>query len=180
MLYGLLIVDAVQLLCNPILHHAFDLEAVEIASAPYFKLIPYFGQTFHRVVCYGIFFASITIFCWKMINAPRLYFERYAVIFFSMIAVGIWETFYIFSRSPIDRSMIGFGCCGLLIYYFAVYYRPVRLLDRMMAQVASQVFQGVFFFDAAGRCVWVNRTGRKAFHMAMNVGIRPLLMRRTF
>lgn len=162
---GLLIVDAVQLLCNPILHHAFELEAVEVAGAPYYKLIPYLGQTFHRLVCYGIFFASIVIFCWKMISAPRLYFERYAVIFFSMAAVGIWETFYIFSRSPIDRSMIGFGCFGLLVYYFAVYYKPIRLLDRMMAQVASQMFQGVFFFDAVGRCVWVNRVGREVFQI---------------
>lgn len=160
---GLLILDAAQLLCNPIFHHAFDLEAVELAGASYYKLIPYLGQTFHRVVCYGIFFASIAIFCWKMFSAPRLYFERYAVIFFSMVAVGIWETFYIFSRSPIDRSMIGFGFFGLLIYYFAVYYKPMRLLDKMLANVASQMFQGVFFFDAVGRCVWVNRTGREAF-----------------
>lgn len=100
-----------------------------------------------------------------MITAPRLYLERYAVIFLSMVVVGIWETFYIFSRSPIDRSMIGFACFGLLVYYFAVHYKPVRLLDRMLANVASQMLQGVFFFDAGGRCVWVNRAGRETFHI---------------
>ena len=87
-----------------------------------------------------------------MITAPRLYLERYAVIFLSMVVVGIWETFYIFSRSPIDRSMIGFACFGLLVYYFAVHYKPVRLLDKMLANVASQMLQGVFFFDADAAC----------------------------
>ena len=163
--YGLLIADAAQLLCNPIFHHAFDTEAIQVAGAAYYRLIPYAGQTFHRVVCYGIFLAIVGIFFWKMVTAPRLYLERYAVIFLSMVVVGIWETFYIFSRSPIDRSMIGFGCFGLLVYYFAVHYKPVRLLDRMLANVASQMLQGVFFFDAGGRCVWVNRAGRETFHI---------------
>ena len=163
--YGLLIVDAAQLLCNPIFGHAFDIEPVQVAGAAYYKLVPYAGQTFHRVVCYGIFLAAVGIFFWKMVTAPRLYLERYAVIFLSMVAGGVWETFYIVSRSPVDSSMIGFGVFGLLVYYFAVYYKPVRLLDRMLANVASQMLQSVFFFDAGGRCVWVNRAGREAFHI---------------
>lgn len=162
---GLLVFDAAQLLCNPFFHHAFDLTAVEVSGADYYQLIPYLGQSFHRVLCYGVFMASVAIFFWKMVTAPRLYFERYAVIFFSMISIGLWETFYIFSSSPIDQSMVGFGFFGLLVYYFAIYYRPVRLLDKMLAQVASQMFQGVFFFDAVGRCVWVNKVGRETFHI---------------
>ncbi|MGX8706858.1 MAG: EAL domain-containing protein, partial [bacterium] len=120
---------------------------------------------FHRFVCYGLSLTAVGIFLWKMIAAPRLYLERYAVIFFSMVFICLWKTFYIFSRSPIDRSMVGFGFFGLLVYYFAICYRPVRLLDKMLARVASQVFQGVFFFDAGGACVWVNRAGREAFHI---------------
>lgn len=162
---GLLIFDAVQLLCDPILHHAFDLTAVEVDGATYYKLIPYLGQTFHRLLCYGVFLASVAIFFWKMATAPRLYFERYAVIFFSMVFIGLWETFYIISSSPIDQSMVGFGFFGLLVYYFAINYRPVRLLDKMLAQVASQMFQAVFFFDAVGRCVWVNKAGCETFHI---------------
>ena len=49
---ALLIADAVQLLCNPFFHHAFDLEAVEISGAAYYTLIPYIGQNFHRVLCF--------------------------------------------------------------------------------------------------------------------------------
>lgn len=126
-IHGLLIMDAVQLLCNPILHHAFDLEAVEVAGAPYYKLIPYLGQTVHRVVCYSIFFASIVIFCWKMISAPRLYFERYSVIFFSMAAVGIWETFYIlndnarrftYARVADLLRALKTPSCPVLVYHY--------------------------------------------------------------
>lgn len=157
--YALLILDAVQLLLNPIFHHAFDTEAVMVDGAPYYRLIPYAGQSFHRLLDYGIFFAVLVIFFVKMVRSPRIYFERYSVIFLSMVFIGIWETFYIFSRSPIDRSMIGFGVFGLLVFYFALYYRPVRLLDRMLAGIASEMPTALFFFDANGRCVWANRPG---------------------
>lgn len=64
------------MLYNPIFHHAFDLMAVEVSGADYYKLMPYLGQSFHRVLCYGIFMASVAILFWKMVTAQRLYFER--------------------------------------------------------------------------------------------------------
>lgn len=160
LVYLILIVDAVQLLLNPFFGHAFSTERLMVDGGAYYRLVPYLGQTFHRVVDYGIFFAVLVVFFVKMVRSPRIYFERYSVIFFSMVLVGIWETFYIFSRSPIDRSMVGFGVFGLLVFYFALYYRPLRLLDRMLANIASEMPQALFFFDAIGRCVWANRPGR--------------------
>lgn len=157
----LLIADAAQLLLNPLFGHAFSIEMVLVSGEPYYRLMPHAGQALHRLVDYGIFFAVLVVFFVEMVRAPRLYFERYAVIFFSMAVVGVWETFYIFSRSPIDQSMVGFGAFGLMVFYFALYYRPVRLLDRMLANIASELPQALFFFDAADRCVWANRPGRQ-------------------
>jgi len=159
LVYSLLVIDGIQLLCNPLFHHAFDTELIMVDGAAYYRLIPYFGQSFHRVVDYGIFFAVLIAFFLKMRSVPRVYYERYSVIFFTMVFTGLWETYYIFSRTPIDRSMIGFGVFGLLVFYFSLYYRPVRLLERMLANIASQMQEALFFFDAVGRCVWANRPG---------------------
>ena len=38
--------------------------------------------------------------------------------------------------------MIGFAVFGIMIYYFSIYYRPVRLLDSILARIA-----GVDAFD---------------------------------
>ena len=168
LVYAALAVDAVQLLLNPIFGHAFGTEAVMVDGYPYYRLVPYLGQTFHRVVDYAIFLAVLVAFFLKMLRAPRIYYERYAVIFLSMVFIGLWESFYIFSRSPIDRSMIGFGVFGLLVFYFALYYRPLRLLDRMLANVASDLPEALFFFDAVGRCVWANRPGREFLGIERN------------
>ena len=152
-------VDIIQLLCNPFFGHAFGTEPVEVSGAPYYRLIPYAGQSFHRIVDYGILAAVIIIFIVKMIQSPKINSERYSVILTVMIIISAWETAYIFSRTPVDRAMTGFGVFGLLVYYLALIYRPMRLLDSMLANMASEMPDALFFFDGNDQCIWSNRPG---------------------
>ena len=154
-----LAIDAVQELCNPVFGHAFATEAVTVSGAPYYRLIPYLGQTVHRVIDYGILAAVLVIFAVKTIRSPRINSERYSVILSAMVVMTVWETAYIFSRTPIDRAMVGFGVFGLLVYYLALDYRPMRLLDSMLAHMASEMPDALFFFDANGTCIWANKLG---------------------
>jgi hypothetical protein len=156
---ALLAVDAVQLLLNPLFGHAFDTEPILVDGFAYCRLVPRLGQTFHRVVDYGILATVIVIFIYKLIHTPRIYAERYGIILAAILAGLVWETYYIFSRTPIDRSMVSFGVFGLLVFYFSIYYRPVRLLDSMLANIASEMPEAMFFLDVSGHCVWANRPG---------------------
>ncbi len=155
----LLAVDTVQLLLNPVFHHAFDHEAIEFDGAIYYRLVPYPGQTFHRIVVYGVLAIFLTRYTVMTIRSPRVDAERYLVILLAMVFTALWQTFYIFSRTPIDRSMIGFGVFGLLIFYFALYYRPVRLLNRMMAGIVGEMPDALFFLDKNSKCIWANEPG---------------------
>ena len=123
LVYLLLVLDAAQLLCNPLLGHAFGIESTQVDGFDYYRLIPYRGQAFHRALDYSIFVSVLVIFFIKMIRSPRIYSERYSIIF------------------------------------FALYYRPLRLLDRMLANIASELKEALFFFDANGRCIWANAPG---------------------
>lgn len=155
--YGLITLDVVQLLLNPVFGHAFDTEPILVSGFDYYRLIPYWGQTFHRVVVYGLFSVVLLIFVVKIIRAPRVYVERYSIILAAMMLTGLWQTYYIFSRTPVDRSMAGYGVFGLLIFYFSLYYRPLTLLDRLLANMASEMPDAIFFYDVFGRCIWANR-----------------------
>ncbi len=157
--YAFLLVDTVQMLCNPIWGHAFSVDAVTADGFTYYQLVPYAGQAFHRFVDYGILAAVILVFFMRTVNSPRINSERYSVILVSMVAITLWESFYIFSRTPIDRSMIGFGVFGFLVYYFCLYYRPMRLLDSMLSHIASALPEALFFFDASDKCIWANQPG---------------------
>lgn len=156
---AVLLIDALQLLANPFFGHAFAMEEITAYGAPYFRVVPYWGQTFHRIVDYGILAAVLIVFTVKMIRSPRINSERYSVILATIVFTSLWESVYIFSRTPVDRSMIGFGVFGLLVFFFSLYYRPLRLLDRMLATVASEIPDAIFFFDVNGHCIWANRHG---------------------
>lgn len=160
-LYTLLTLDIIQYFFNPFLGHAFSMEAIMVDGYPYYRVVPHIGQSFHRLVGYLAFFVSLSIFILKALRVPRIYAEKYNVIFLTMVVAGIWESYYIFSRTPIDRSMIALAVCGMFIFYFSLFFRPYRLLDRMLAKIASQMTEAIYFFDANDRCIWANSNGCK-------------------
>ena len=163
--YSLLTIDVIQLLLNLFTHHAFRLVETQVEGYPYFDMVPLWGQQFHRAVDYLLLAGVIVAFIIRIIRAPRLQRQRYSVILFALILVSAWETAYIFSNAPIDRSMIGFGAFGLLIFYFSLYYRPMRLLDRMLSGVVSDQKNPIYFFDEDKRCIWMNRAGAHFLNM---------------
>ncbi len=161
LIYVLFGIDVVQYILNPFIRFTFTTEEISVDGRAYYRLLPYIGQTYHRVVCYGLFFASLIIFIVMTAKASKVYVEKYMVILFSMVITGGIETYYIFSGHPLDMSMIGFGFFGLLVYFFSLQYRSMRVLDKLLASMASDMPEALFFFDKDGKCIWTNDPGRK-------------------
>ena len=76
-----------------------------------------------------------------------------------MAVVGLFQTYYIFSQYPIDRSMLGYGVFGVVIFFFAIHYRPLRLLDRVLSNIVSGLSDAFYVFDSSGNCIWANDQG---------------------
>lgn len=167
-LVSLLVIDTIQLLVGIGTHHAFVLESITVDGGNYWRSIPGIGQSIHRVIDYGILAGIMIVFTVKTIRTPRLYMEKYLVILLAMIAVAIWQTIYIFTRTPLDVSMIGFAVFGVLIFALVMFYRPFRLLDRMLATIASRMPEALFFFDSHYRCIWANDSALKLLNITSN------------
>ena len=155
-LHILFTIDVIQLLLNNFFTQAFELQEVSAYGKPYFLSVPHIGISIHRVVCYSAIAIVMIVFIKRAIKAPVLYKERYIVILMTLILGTLWQAYYVFFRIPIDRSMVGFTILGLLIYYFAILYRPLRLLDRMLADIVSDTKVAVALYGPEGRCIWVN------------------------
>ena len=155
-LLSLFTLDYIQYIFNLFLNQAFETKPIDVDGSVYIQLVPYLGQTFHRILDYGLLAIILFILIYKTVKSPRIYSERYSVILITLVVVALWQTYYIFSRTPVDRSMIGFGVVGLMFFYFSLYYRPLRLLDQMLATVASELPEALYFFDMGGNCIWAN------------------------
>ncbi|MBQ8966616.1 GGDEF and EAL domain-containing protein [Ruminococcus sp.] len=156
-----LVADIVQLLLNTFFGHAFGIEPVNVQGLDYYRLVPRLGQNIHRVVDYGVFFCVMLIFILASVKTSRLFREKFTVLLGSMIVVAVWQTFYIITRRPVDRSMIGYGVLGLLVCYLSIDYRPLRLLDRMLSDIVSDMSEALFVYDPTGRCIWANAEGQR-------------------
>ena len=159
--YIALAFDSVQMLLNTFTGHAFDLEMIQVQGFPSYRLTPFWGQMLHRVIVYSLFLMVILTFLLASIRSPKISRERYSVIFITMTLIGIWQTFYIVSRTPVDRSMVGYGVFGILVFYLSIYYRPLRLLDKMLSNIAANMTEALFVYGPFGKCIWANETGLK-------------------
>ena len=56
--------------------------------------------------------------------------------------------------------MIGYGIFGILVFYLAVYYRPLRLLDKMLSRIASRIPDSIFVYDPNGKPIWINEPAK--------------------
>ena len=156
-----LAIDAIQMLLNPFFGHAFDIKAIEYEGSAYYTRVPRIGQTFHRIVDYGAFLCIILIFLLAIIITPKIYREKYLIILVTLLLTGLLQTYFIFSKIPIDRSMIGYGIFGMIIFYFALFYRPLRLLDRLLSDIVSDLSDAFYIFDSNNTCIWANDQGCK-------------------
>ena len=114
---------------------------------------------FHRLVDYTVFFCVIVIFLVTALRTARIYRERYTVLIIAMILICFWRSFYIISRTPVDRSMVSYGVFGIFVFYLSLYYRPLRLLDNMLSNIASKMTEALFVYAPTGKCIWANETG---------------------
>ena len=160
-LLGLIGLDIVQFLLNIVFGHAFSTDVMMAYGAPYYNVNSYWGRNVHLALVYAVMGTVLVILLIKSIRGARIYSEKYSIMFGLLMFVAIWEVFYIFSRTPVKRSVIAYAVYGILVFYFSLYYRPRRLLDRLLADLASGMTDGLFFFDDNGKCLWADEHGER-------------------
>lgn len=157
MIYTLMLIDFIQYAFNPFFHHAFTTGQKDVGNRVYYTLEPHTWQLYHRFLCYGILLSVIAIFIVKMMRVSKIYFERYFVVFLTILIGAAWQAVYTISGLPVDTSMIGFVICAVLIFYFSLFYRPVRLRNKILVNLAENLTEGLIFFDENKNCIYANR-----------------------
>ena len=153
--------DVLQYILNPFLKFTYATETIMVDGSEFHRIIPGIGQSLHMYYCLGVFVGSFFILIVVTAKASKVYVEKYLIILFSMVAAVVIRTYSVVSRQPLDTSMLGFGLFGILVYYFSLHFRSRRVLDRILASVASDMPEALFFFDESGKCIWMNEPGKK-------------------
>ena len=73
-IYGILILDSIQILLNIFTKHAFYLEETVAFGSTYYQFIPLWGQTIHRILDYIVFAGIVITFIIKSIRINSISF----------------------------------------------------------------------------------------------------------
>ena len=152
-------IDIIQLLVGPIFNHVLKLEATTVENSIFYMDISKFGLTIHRIIDYILYFSILLIFILSVVRTSKLYREKFMVIIINMVISGFIQIIFIISKTPIDRSVIAHGIFGLFVFYYSIKYRPLRLLDAVLSNIASDMNDAVYVFDSLNKCVWANEPG---------------------
>ena len=152
--------DIFQLLLGTILHHVFTVQKIMLTNREVFYMdMSSFGLTLHRILTYIIYACIIITYIVCTIRASKLYKEKYVTVLIILLAAGIAQGLFIYSKLPIDRSIIVHSIFGAIVFYLSILYQPLKLLDALLSNIVSDMDDAVFAFDNTKKCLWANEKG---------------------
>ena len=153
-----LVLDAASIFLNSFFMHVYVLEEKILQSGEiYYVLQSGWGHYFHLGLSAVMLIMIAGYYIWKIFTSAALYLEKYLVILLSIVIVGLWEYRNVLMDGEIDRAMIGMAVCAILLYFFAVEYRPIFLKMALHELLVSNMSDAVLFFDKDGKAIYANK-----------------------
>ena len=162
-------IDTILVFLNPILHHCFKMERVVLENGHvYFKYDSLWYHYVHLGFSYSIVAICMIVLIVKTVKTSALYREKYFVIEFCIVVVAVWEMYYVLNKSVLEYSMISYLTMAILIYFFAIEYKPYIATYRMFSEVVTNISEAIFFFDDNYKCIYVNRRAKELYERTGN------------
>lgn len=164
-MYAIGTIDIAQMIFCSTFGEVFSLKKIIIDGKDQYIPVPEIGLAIHRIINYSIYLSVLAIFIIAVKRTPKIYREKFTTILYTLTISGIIQAFNIFHRLDVDVSILCHGVSLVILYYFSIVYRPLRILDAMLSTVASDMDDSVFIFDSNNNCLWANENGYKLLHL---------------
>lgn len=161
--FGLIaIVDAILMVMNCFMPVVFTCE----------RIPDYFGALFWHIstretlylVHTLLIYAMVVVMFWdlirKILQSPKIYKLKYAMILILDCIVVICHTAYLQFHTKIDYSLFWYAVVALSIFYFSMIYIPRGLMDKLLYFTISNMQDGMICLDIENQCVHANRTAK--------------------
>lgn len=161
---AVLIGDSISVFLNNIFMHCYLLEEQTLETGEiYYVLDSKPGHLIHLGISAVLLVFIASLYLWKIFKSPRLYLERYLVIFLCIVFVALCEYYNVLMDRTIDHSMVGLAIGGILVYFFAIEYRQLFLKMTLHDLLVTNMSDAVIFFDKDGRAIYANKAAGSMF-----------------
>ena len=153
---ALLSAIAISVFLNPFFHHLFTIKSITLPDgSTYYGLESGWGQLLGFCLLQAILILIIAVLIDKCLKISSAYHERYIVIIFAIVTFMAF-LFYSFSDRPVNKSLIGYLICGLLLFIFTFIYRPLFIRRKLADSVVENHIDGIIFYDTDVNAIYAN------------------------
>lgn len=115
---------------------------------------------YHIILIYIMVLILLYDLTKKIIESPKIYKLKYAVILMLSCIVVAFHSIYLQLDTEIDYSLIWYAIVAFSIFYFSMIYIPRGLMDRLLYFTISNMQDGIICLDIENKCVHANKTAR--------------------
>lgn len=153
---ALCLADSLQLLANPLLHHAYTVRLTVQDGDNFWiydSLVPF---RLHLAWCYVLVAVIVAVLVEKHVTSPKMYRGKYLNIIWMLSLVVVLDAIHMFTQSAIDFSLLGFPVAAVAIYYYTIEYVPRTLVGRTLSLTADDMMDGVVIADCDNNAIYAN------------------------
>lgn len=163
---SLLFIDVVALLSNNIYPFMFH-SANEVAQNGEVYLVDDFFPLYRVHLYFNYFLMAfiVYIFLRAIIYSKGIYRKHYMVLLGGFLLVPMFTFLYENLLIRVDFAIVGYNLTAIFIYYLTHSYSPLVIVDKMLANIITNEFDAILFFDLDGKCVYMNESGKRMFEV---------------
>ncbi|MDE5769073.1 MAG: EAL domain-containing protein [Oscillospiraceae bacterium] len=156
------IADAVLMMMNCFVPVVFTCERIADRFGASFYHVSSMSALYivHMLLIYAMVFVLVWDLIRKILQSPKIYKLKYAVILILDCIVVICHTIYLQFGTKIDYSLFWYAVVAFSIFYFSMIYIPRGLMDKLLYFTISNMQDGIICLDIENKCVHANRTAK--------------------
>nr|MCR5735203.1 hypothetical protein [Lachnospiraceae bacterium] len=163
---SIIMVDMASLFVSIFTGHMYSMYSMTIYDgSTAYQTIPTLLFNIHLTLCYIPVLLTLILLTISLVNSQGFYRFKYIPVLASVMAIVILNIAYMYFILPFDYSVLLYALSGLLLFYFALYYVPGKLMSNTLQLAVDSMKEGLLLFDAEKNCIYINKTARDTFNI---------------
>lgn len=161
----ILVVDTLILIANMFTHIMFNCVKVRLEDGFYFVVQKSSLITFHYIISYGVVIYLIYLIVHKLIQISVIYWKKYLILLFFVIAAISTKTLTIFMQFSVDISIVLYSVFTIMVYFAFWESNITLLIEKLLSYIVSNDTDAIVCLDLDENCVYLNDSAKKYFQI---------------
>ncbi|MCR4739190.1 MAG: response regulator [Lachnospiraceae bacterium] len=162
-----ILIDSVSLFVSIFTGHMYSMYSMEIRDgSTAYQTLPTLLFNVHLALCYLPVIIAIVFLTISLVNSQGFYRFKYIPVLASVFVIVLLNIAYMYFSLPFDYSVLFYALAGLLLFYFALYYVPRKLMSNTLQLAVDSMKEGLLLFDTDQNCIYINKTARDTFNIS--------------